>query len=116
MILLSCVSKSKIINNMSPKNSPDTLGSSLNLLGFCMVVLTSVHLTNTSKNSLIDEITSILSIILAATALLSFVSMRFDNPKLEKHADRLFIASIIGVFVVIFYITIVFWQSGEVPL
>jgi formate hydrogenlyase subunit 4 len=101
---------------MATKSAPDTLGSSLNLLGLCMILLTSIHLTNTSGMSFIDEFTSILSLLLTSTAILSFIAMRNDNLVLEKYADRLFLASILGIFGVISYITIVFWESGKIPL
>lgn len=101
---------------MPTKTAPHTLASSLNLLGLCLIVLTSVHLTNSSAMSLIDEIICFLSIILSFSAVLAFFSIRSDNARLESYSDYLFAFSIVIIFGFILYISFKFWQIGQIPI
>lgn len=90
---------------MANKTSQHILGTSANLLGFCFFVITSLHLSEKAENSLIDEFTSVIALILTASSVLSFISIRTENPKrelrLEKIADYLFLFSLIGIMGVI---------------
>jgi hypothetical protein len=45
---------------MANKTSKHILATAANLLGFCLFIITSLHLTNKSENNLIDEFTSII--------------------------------------------------------
>ena len=93
---------------MANKTSQHILGTSSNLLGFCLFVLTSLHLTNKSENSLIDEFTSIVALFLAISSFLSFVSIKTENKKMEYRyeqiADYLFLGSLLGIFGIIVFI------------
>ncbi len=90
---------------MANKTSQHILGTSANLLGFCLFVITSLHITNRSENNLIDEFTFIVALFLTASSILSFISIRTENKtpeiKLEQYADYLFIVSLIGIFGII---------------
>lgn len=100
---------------MANKTSQHILGTATNLLGFCLFIITSLHLSNKSENSLVDEFTSIVALLLATASILSFVSIRTENKarefKLEGIADYFFILSLIGIFGIIVFIIITFWNK-----
>jgi hypothetical protein len=95
---------------MSRNTSPHILNTSANLLGFCLVVITSLHITNNSENSIIDELTSFVAFFLVVSCLFSFFSMRSVNEKteqsLEKIADYLFITSLAGILLIVLLISL----------
>jgi len=100
---------------MANKTSQHILGTSANLLGFCLFILTSLHMTDKTENSLIDELTSIIALLLTISTVFSFVSIRTENKtkeyKLERVADYLFITSLLGVFIVIIFLIMNFWNK-----
>lgn len=100
---------------MANKTSQHILGTSANLLGFCLFIITSLHLTNKTENNLIDEFTSIVALLLTVSSVFSFISIRTDNSKreylFETIADYLFIISLIGIFGIIVFIILNFWQK-----
>ena len=91
--------------------SQHILNTASTLLGLCLVVITSLHLTSQQENNLIDEITSIISLLLAAACIVSFISLRTQNPKVERStehiADLLFMISLFSILVLIIYIAYV---------
>ena len=91
---------------MSSKTSQHILPTSTNLLGFCLFVITSFHISNKAASSAIDEFISIIALLLAFSCLLSFISIRSDNDlrkqKLEWFADYLFLISLAGIIGIIF--------------
>lgn len=98
---------------MANKTSQHILGASANLLGLCLIVITSLHLTNRTENNLIDELTSIIALLLTTSSVFSFASIRTENKsreyKLEQIADYLFVTSLIGIFGIIASIVFNFW-------
>ena len=98
---------------MANKTSNHILGTSANLLGFCLIIITSLHLTNQSENYLVDEITALVALLLTISTVFSFISIRTDNAKreyrLEQIADYFFMSSLIGIFGIIAFIIINFW-------
>lgn len=103
------------IYKMANRTSQHILGTSANLLGFCLFIISSIHLTNKTENSLIDEFTAIVALLLTTSSVFSFVSIRTENKdreyKLERIADYLFIFSLIGIFGIIVFIIINFWNK-----
>ena len=99
---------------MANKTSQHILSTSANLLGFCLFIITSLHLSSKSENNLIDEFTSIVALFLTVSSVLSFISIRTVNEKreykLEQIADYLFIVSLIGIFGIIVFMIINFWN------
>ena len=97
---------------MANKTSQHILSTSANLLGVCLFVITALHFTNRTEISYIDELTAIASLLLATSAILSFLSIKTTRTKLEKRleliADYLFIFALTGIMVVIFLITLNF--------
>lgn len=93
---------------MTTNKSQHILNTSSNLLGFCLVVLTSLKISKFNEVSQIDEITGIACILLIASCFFSFLSIRNSNGKLvdrfERVADNIFIIGLLLVFVVTFMI------------
>ncbi|OWY21245.1 hypothetical protein C7N43_10665 [Sphingobacteriales bacterium UPWRP_1] len=98
---------------MANKTSQHILSTSANLLGFCLFILTSIHLADRTANSRIDELTSGIALLLTVSSILSFMSIKTDNAKreyrLEQTADYLFFCALAGIFTIITYITALFW-------
>ncbi len=94
---------------MANRTSQHILNTAANLLGFCLFVITSLHISDKSETSFIDEITSIIAILLTFSCILSFISIRTINKiaekKLESFADYLFLISLVGIFIIILLIS-----------
>lgn len=90
---------------MANKTSPHILSTAGNLLGFCLFVITSFHLTNHSETSAVDELTSIIAVALVFSCIFSFISIQTEEPKLESKteqiADYLFLGSLVGLLIII---------------
>jgi len=89
-----------------PKNtSQHILSTSANLLGFCLFVITSLHVSDRSESSRIDEFTSVIALLLTLSCIFSYVSIRTVYPvreqMMERVADNLFITSLIGIALII---------------
>lgn len=97
---------------MANNTSPHILSTAANLLGFCLFVITSIHLTGKQAENLVDEFTSIVGLFLTVSSILSFLSIRTQRPtvetRLERWADYFFLASLIGILFIIGYITLHF--------
>jgi len=94
---------------MANKTSPYILSTAANLLGFCLFVIASMHIGNVSETQVVDELTSVIAVILTVSCIFSFISIRTDNLTreqfLEKIADYLFVISLIGILIIILLIT-----------
>ena len=99
---------------MANKTSQHILGTSANLLGFCLFILTSLHIADKTQNSLVDEFTASIALLLTASSVFSFVSIRTVNnsreARLEQIADYLFVCSLIGILGIIFFIALQFFN------
>lgn len=89
-----------------PKNtSQHILGTAANLLGFCLFVITSLHVTDRSESSRIDEFTSVIALLLTLSSIFSYISIRTVHPvreqQMERVADYFFIISLIGIALII---------------
>lgn len=95
---------------MSNKTSQHILGTAANLLGFCLFVIASFHVSKSSEQTLIDEFTSVVAILLAVSCIFSFLSLRSEGidatRRLETIADYLFFIALIGIGVIISLITL----------
>ncbi|MBL0341394.1 MAG: hypothetical protein IPP71_10890 [Bacteroidetes bacterium] len=93
---------------MANNTSQHILNTAANLLGFCLFVITSLHISNRTETSIIDEITSVVAILLAFSCFFSFLSIRTNEPKQEKRleniADYFFIISLTGILAIIVFI------------
>ncbi|WP_442589441.1 hypothetical protein ACSBL2_25800 [Pedobacter sp. AW31-3R] len=97
---------------MAKTTSQHILNTAANLLGFCLFVITSLHIANMTENHLIDEFTSVIAVLLTCSCLFSFASLRTSDlekeRKLETIADYLFIISLVGILIIILLITLNF--------
>lgn len=95
---------------MANKTSQHILNSAATLLGFCLFVITSVHISSHSETHHIDEFTSAVALSLTLASIFSFISIRTSNltkeKKLETIADFLFIVSLIGILIIILLISL----------
>ena len=93
--------------------STHILNTSSNLLGFCLIVLTSLKISRSGEMTLIDEFTGTASVLLMASSLLSFLSIRTHNEKLslkyEKIADIFFLCALSIIFIITFLISFSFF-------
>jgi uncharacterized membrane protein len=111
IVFITCSKKILMPN----KTSQHILGTSANLLGFCLIVITSLRIAGKTKNTMVDEFTSIVALLLAISIVLSFISMRTTNENRERifetTADILFLFALTGIIVIIAFITITFWNK-----
>ncbi len=99
---------------MAKNTSEHILGTAANLLGICLFVITSLHVTDRSESSRIDEFTSVIALLLILSTLFSYVSIRSVHPtraqQMEKVADYFFIISLTGIAVIILLMVFRFIQ------
>lgn len=97
---------------MANNTSQHILNTSANLLGFCLFVITSLHIANKIETNYIDEFTSVVAVFLTFSCIFSFVSIRTSNQNREKQfesiADYLFVSALIGILIIILLITLNF--------
>ena len=97
---------------MANNTSKHILGTSANLLGFCLFVITSFHVADRSATSIIDEAASIIALLLSLSCFFSFVSIRTGNVKreerFEKIADYFFLYSLVGIIIIILMLVLKF--------
>lgn len=93
---------------MANKTSQHILTTSANLLGFCLFVITSLHIANITEIHLIDKLTSAVGVLLTFSCILSFISIRTVNENREKKfetiADYLFLLALLGILTIILLI------------
>ena len=97
---------------MANNTSQHILNTSATLLGFCLFVITSLHISNKIETHAIDEFTSLIAILLTFSCVFSFVSIRTKNSskerRLETIADYFFVASLLGILIIILLVTLNF--------
>jgi hypothetical protein len=89
--------------------SPHILNTSSNLLGFCLIVLTSIKVAHFSHATIIDDCTGVAAILLMASCLLSFLSLksrhRQRGERLEEVAAYTFLAGLICISITIVFVS-----------
>jgi len=94
---------------MANNTSQHILNTSANLLGFCLIVITSLHIANKYETHLIDEFTSLIAVILIFSCIFSFTSIRTKNQNrqklLENIADYFFLSALLGILTIIILVT-----------
>jgi len=100
---------------LSNTTSQHILGTAANLLGFCLFVLTALNIADREETKIIDAWTSIIAVMLTFSCIFSFISIRTNDERrerlLERIADNLFLASLIGILGVIVLIAYHFVQD-----
>ena len=98
---------------MSNKTSQHILPTAANLLGFCLIVITSLHLNSATSNSIIDEIASIVAVLLCISVMFSFASIKTTSfiwtKRWERMAEILFGIAILGIAVIVMVLMKKFW-------
>ena len=98
---------------MSNKTSQHILPTASNLLGFCLIVITSLHISSATTNSIIDELASIVSVLLCVSVMLSFGSIKSDSKmwthRLESIAEIFFGVAIAGIGIIVLVLLRKFW-------
>ncbi|WP_276976259.1 hypothetical protein [Flavobacterium filum] len=94
---------------MANNTSQHILGTAANLLGFCLFVITSLHISDKIESKLINQLTAIIAIVLTISCIFSFISIRSKKDKIEEKletiANYLFLTSLIGILIIILLIT-----------
>ncbi len=89
--------------------SPHILNTSSNLLGFCLIVLTSIRVARFNHATVIDDCTGVAAILLMASCLLSFLSMRsgegISSERLEQFADYTFLVALVCISITIVFVS-----------
>ncbi|MFL9833811.1 hypothetical protein [Chryseobacterium terrae] len=91
------------------KKSPHILNASSNLLGFSMLIITSLKITKVSHNTYLDEFAGIACVFFACSCFFSFMAIRtrkemFEN-KYERIADYLFLIALFCIVLSVIMIT-----------
>ncbi|MCX6248012.1 MAG: hypothetical protein NTW10_09780 [Bacteroidetes bacterium] len=90
---------------MANQTSQHIMSAAATLLGFCLFVITSMHIFNYADKSVVDEFTSGVAFFLIVACLFSFLSIRSKDQTREKYfeifADYLFIISLSGIMIII---------------
>ncbi|CAD7797643.1 hypothetical protein CHRY9390_00203 [Chryseobacterium aquaeductus] len=91
------------------KKSPQILNASSNLLGFSMIIITSLKITKTSHHTSLDEFAGISCILFACSCFFSFLSIRSKSTKYESRyesiADYLFLIALFCIILSVIIIT-----------
>jgi len=91
------------------------MGTAANLLGFCLIIISSLHIAQKTQNSLVDEFTSIIAMLLTISCILSFASIKTINIKreelLEQIADLIFFIALSGILAIIIFLAIKLWNN-----
>lgn len=89
---------------MTNTKSSHILSTSSNLLGFCLLVLTSIKISKFQESTIIDEFTGVAAILLMTASVLSFLSIRAIKEKqseyFEKVADIIFLIALLIIFTI----------------
>lgn len=98
---------------MSNKTSQHILPTAANLLGFCLIVITSLHISSATVNSILDEFTSIVALLLCLSVILSFISIKSESriwtQRIEFTAEILFGIAITGIGIIVLVLLKKFW-------
>lgn len=94
---------------MANNTSQHILNTSATLLGFCLIVITSLKIADKIETHIIDDSTSFLAVLLTLSCIFSFISIKTENKKREKRyetvADYIFVLALIGILIIILIIT-----------
>ncbi len=97
---------------MANTTSAHILNTAANLLGFCLFVITSLHIANMTEANNIDEFTSVVAVLLSFSCIFSFFSIRAKSDEKERRmegiADVFFLISLFGILVIIVLISLNF--------
>ncbi|WP_379963639.1 hypothetical protein [Epilithonimonas sp. UC225_85] len=92
------------------KTAPHILNASTNLLGFCLVIITSLKITKFNHHSYLDEFTMGAIFCLTISCTLSFLAIKSTDKKrsdkFENIADVLFFAALLCISLAVCIVSI----------
>ncbi|WP_426479255.1 hypothetical protein ACP3T3_07330 [Chryseobacterium sp. CBSDS_008] len=92
------------------KKSPHILNASSNLLGFSLVIITSLKITKISQHTYLDEFAGFACILFACSCFFSFLAIRTRNIKreytFENIADYLFLIALFCIVLAVIIVTL----------
>ena len=92
------------------KTAPHILNASTNLLGFCLVIITSLKISKFNHSSYLDEFAIGAIFCLTLSCTLSFLAIKTSNEKrsdkLENIADILFFVALLCISLVVCIVSI----------
>lgn len=92
------------------KKSPHILNASSNLLGFSLLIITSLKISKISQNTYLDEFAAIACIFFACSCFFSFLAIRTpkekEETKFETIADYLFLTALFCIVLAVIIVTL----------
>ncbi|MBT2622483.1 MULTISPECIES: hypothetical protein [Chryseobacterium] len=92
------------------KKSPHILNASSNLLGFSLIIITSLKITKISVHTYLDEFAGIACILFACSCFFSFLAIRSKSEKretkFENIADYLFLIALLCIVLAVIIVTL----------
>jgi succinate-acetate transporter protein len=92
------------------KKSPHILNASSNLLGFSLIIITSLKITKMSQHTNLDEFAGLAGILFACSCFFSFLAIRTESEKRETKfetiADYLFLIALFCVVLAVIIVTV----------
>lgn len=91
------------------KKSSHILNASSNLLGFSLVIITSLKITRISENTRLDEFAGIACLCFAFSSFFSFLAIRAKKEqsatRFETVADYLFLSALFCIVLAVIIVT-----------
>ncbi|KMQ62815.1 hypothetical protein ACM40_06415 [Chryseobacterium sp. BLS98] len=92
------------------KKSPHILNASSNLLGFSLIIITSLKITKISMHTHLDEFASVSCMLFACSCFFSFLAIRTKSErrehKYETIADYLFLIALFCIVLAVIIVTV----------
>ncbi|SDQ66053.1 hypothetical protein SAMN05421664_2058 [Chryseobacterium soldanellicola] len=92
------------------KKSGHILNASSNLLGFSLLIITSLKITKISGNTHLDEFAGVACIFFACSCFFSFLAIRSKSEKRETRfetiADYLFLIALFCIVLAVIIVTV----------
>ncbi|MCB0646598.1 MAG: hypothetical protein KDC49_08040 [Saprospiraceae bacterium] len=93
---------------MASNKSQHILSTSANLLGFCLIVITSIHMGDRTSTTYADECSSFAAMLLVLSTLFSYLSIKSNSEKratyLEQLADYTFLLSLVVIAGIVIFL------------
>ncbi|MDN3692199.1 hypothetical protein QWZ06_07950 [Chryseobacterium tructae] len=92
------------------KKSPHILNASSNLLGFSLIIITSLKIAKISQNTYLDEFAGFACILFAFSCFFSFLAIRTNKEQreytYESIADYLFLIALFCIVLAVIIVTL----------